>query len=84
MAKDKERIEILLEEIRGSVKAIAEGHEVLGNRIDRLDNKLTDQISFADKKVDFLAQDVKDIKKIVNRIDQRLEEHICQPAHLPV
>lgn len=82
MANEKERSEILLEEIRGSIKLLAEGHEVIRNEMKEMRKDISEQIKFVDNKVDFLGADLRDIKKTVNRIDLKLEEHIHQPAHM--
>jgi len=48
---DKDRSEILFEEIKSDVKAIAEGHTVIINKIDRLGEKFTQEISDVKKEL---------------------------------
>jgi len=70
MAEIKERFELLLEEIRGDVKLVLEGHGVLDKKID----DVKDLIKEVDTKVE-------DTKKAVKEIGRELKEHVRQPAH---
>ena len=92
----KERVEVLLEEIKDSVKAVANGHQVLSNKIDRLDEKFTKEINdikiilkFQSSELKAVKDDVKVIKDDVrimvgkiDSIDQKLDSHIQQPSHV--
>ena len=95
---EKERFEVLLEEIKGGVKVVADGHGVIRNEMKRMEERLTEKISFVDGKVDFLAADVRalkqdvaevktdlaKVKEKVDKIDRTLEEHARLPAHVSV
>ena len=95
---EKERFEVLLEEIKGGVKAVADGHGVIRNEMKRMEERLTEKISFVDGKVDFLAADVRalkqdvaevktdlaKVKEKVDKIDRTLEEHVRLPTHVSV
>jgi len=73
MADEWKRAEVLLEEIRRDVKAIAEGHSFLNRKIDTRFDDLNE-------KIDVITLAVKDISR-------DLKEHIHQtapPAHVPV
>lgn len=69
--KKKERFEVLLEDIKGDVKAIAEGQSGLQGKIDvlRLDVKALDI------KIDAVHASLK------QEINTTADEHIRQPAH---
>ena len=95
---EKERFEVLLEEIKGGVKVVADGHGVIRNEMKRMEERLTEKISFVDGKVDFLAADVRalkqdvaevktdlaKVKEKVDKIDRTLEEHVRLPTHVSV
>ena len=71
MAEEWKRAELLLEEIRSNVKAIAEGHSILDRKIDYKFNEVIE-------KLDVLTLAVKDISR-------DLMVHIRQtvpPAHV--
>lgn len=77
MADEWKRTEVLLEEIRSDVKAIAEGHSVLSRKIDDNTEDLREDLG---GKIDNLTLTVKEISR-------DLKEHIRQtvpPAHVPV
>lgn len=77
MADEWKRAEVLLEEIRNNVKAIAEGHSLLSKKID---DKMEDLREDLGGKIDDLSLTVKEIN-----LD--LKAHIRQttpPAHVPV
>ena len=63
---EKERFEILLEDIQSSVKAIAEGHSVLNNKIDDVSRDLHE----TKEELIFL------IKASNESLEQRLNENI--------
>ncbi len=70
MAKEKEKFEVLLEEIKGDVKAVLEGHAVLDKKIDNVKEMVKD----VDTKVE-------DTHRAVKTISRDLKEHIRLPAH---
>jgi peptidoglycan hydrolase CwlO-like protein len=69
MAEKKERFEILLEEIKGDVKLVLEGHGALDKKID----DVRDLIKEVDAKVDDTGKAVKDLAKT-------LREHVSLPV----
>lgn len=71
MAKEKERFEILLEEIKGKVDLVLEGHGVLDKKIE----DVKDMVREVDLKVE-------DTGKAVKQISKTLDEHVRQPAHV--
>jgi len=80
MADELGKIQILLEDIKGNVKAVAEGHSVLLNAINRVDSKLEEHRSDVAIKLDGISQVVKEIRS-------DLKDHIYQtvpPAHIAV
>ena len=50
--KKKERFEMLLEEIRDKVQTIAEGYDILNNKMDKIHANLDNKISKLDIKID--------------------------------
>lgn len=73
MADEWQRAEVLLEEIRRDVKAIAEGHSFLNKKID-------DEFDEVNEKID-------DVSLAIKEISHDLQAHIRQtnpPAHVPV
>jgi len=94
---EKDRVEILLEQIRSDVKAVAEGHSVLHNKIDNLEKTLTEKINNSDMrlttrinnldmkltmKIDNLENSVGTVAKDTKEIKQKLDEHLRFPASL--
>lgn len=92
----KERFELLLEGIEGSVKLIAEGHDALRSEMRQMEERLTNKIDAVDKKTDLhykmLDYDIKETRREVketkeelgakiDKIDRKLDLHIKQPAH---
>lgn len=72
---EKNRTEVLLEEIRSDVKAIAEGHSIIRQEIIQTREELSARIDTVEGAVRVVSQDVKEIK-------QKLDEHIRLPASL--
>ena len=68
MADEAKRAEILLEAIRGDVKAVLDGHSVLDKKIE----DVKDMIKEVDIKVG-------DTNKAVKEISRELKEHMRQP-----
>jgi archaellum component FlaC len=95
MEEKKERFELLLEEIRDNVRAVAEGHAVIRTDMRQMKDEIIEKISFVDGKVEHLGrefrgmkqdisvlkQDVSSLKTKVDKIDKTLDEHVRQPAH---
>lgn len=91
MGDEWKRAEVLLEEIRKSVKATAEGHSVLFRKVetevDSLRKEFRQEFDDIKKIVKGHSGDIKDIKKdvketkeTVNEIKHDLKEHIHQTA----
>jgi len=73
---EKERFEVLLEEIKGKVQLVLEGHGVLDKKM----GELQQEIGNLDKKQDLyykmLNHDIKEVDKKVEGIKQTLDEHV--------
>lgn len=78
MAKEKERFEMLLEEVRDSVKLVAEGHVTIRREMQEMKNELKEDIKLVDDKLGFVA---KQLGNKIDKIDQKLDEHVRLPAH---
>ena len=88
MADEKNRFENLLEEIRDSVKLVAEGHSVIRREMQEMKIELKSDIKLGNDKVESLANEVNKVKQElgavkqkVDKIDTTLEKHVRQPAH---
>ncbi|MFH1542508.1 MAG: hypothetical protein ABIE84_05405 [bacterium] len=98
MANGQNRTEIILEEIKGSVKAIADGHIQLGQQMERGFREIREELG---TKIDDIAKTVRshsdilkshteqldDIQGTVNEFDSNLKHHMRQnvpPAHIAV
>ena len=71
----KEHFEILLEDIQSSVKAIAEGHSLLNNKIDRVSNELHEtknELIFLIKATVDHAEER--INKRIDRVEKKIED----------
>ncbi|MFA4844900.1 MAG: hypothetical protein WC632_08155 [Candidatus Margulisiibacteriota bacterium] len=68
------QIAVMIEKVGSDVKAVAEGHQVIRSEMAQMEGRLSEKIDFVDSKVEFLAADVREIKK-------DLKEHIKMPAH---
>ena len=77
MAEEKERFEILLEEIKGDIKGVAEGHETIRSEMRQMEQRLAE-------KIDENTSAIKFVVDKVNKIDQKLDKHISLPAHAVV
>ena len=71
---DKERVEILLEQIGSDVKAIAEGHSTLNNKIDRMDNKIDRMDNKIDRMNDKFTIEINDIKTLLKFHSSELKD----------
>ena len=74
MANEKERFEILLEEVRDGVKLVAEGHGTIRSGMRQMEQRLTEKIDENTSAIKFVATKV-------NTIEKKLDEHMRQPAH---
>jgi len=83
MIKEKEKFEVLLENIRGDIKGVAEGQSVLQRQAD----KLSQDVNALDKKMDTIHFSLKNeikitglaLKEEIQAVDRKLDEHIRQP-----
>ncbi|MDI6731238.1 MAG: hypothetical protein QME05_01480 [Candidatus Margulisbacteria bacterium] len=73
MVKDK--IEILLEEIRNDVKLALEGHDIIRREMHEKFSELKLEVDMVKGAVEYVA-------KKVNMIEKKLDDHIRQPAHV--
>ena len=78
MAKEKERFEMLLEEVRDGVKLVAEGHEIIRSEMKQMEERLSEKISFVDDKLGFVA---KELGGKIDKVEHKLDEHLRQPVH---
>ena len=75
----------LVEDLRGDVKAIAEGHDILFNKMDNLEQRfdglerrfdgLEGKVDGLDKRVGRLEKNMNIIKDYVIGVDAKLNEH---------
>jgi|GEM_PF-2557845 hypothetical protein len=93
----KERFEILLEEIRGDVKLVLEGHGVLDKRIDSVKQDLGEKMESVkseilisvDKEIEKAEKSLKqEINQVytflshdVKEVGDKLDAHAQLPAH---
>jgi DNA anti-recombination protein RmuC len=68
----KEHFEILLEDIQDKFKFIAEGHDVLNNKIDNLTNELHTSLKSTQDELVFLIK--ASIDKSEERLTKKIEE----------
>lgn len=86
------RTEILLEDMNGKINVIAEGHQMLAERMDRLETNLTTKMEegFKDqdqkrslatqaltKRIDAVADEVREIRGEVREVRRDIREHIA-------
>lgn len=74
-----------LEEKIGTLDNKVGALNVKVNTIDKKVNTIDKKVDAIDKKYDLttqiLAEEIKEVKEIVGRIDQKLDEHVRQPVH---
>jgi len=89
----KEHLEILLEDIKGKVGQVAEGHSALRSDIRNMEKSISGKIDSVNLAVNALNNKIdnveinlngkiESIEKKVDKLDRRLEEHMRQPAHI--
>lgn len=69
---------IMLEQVASDVKLVAEGHVTIRREMQEMKNELKEDIKLVDDKLDFAA---KQLGNKIDKIDQKLDEHVRQPAH---
>jgi len=81
--KDIEKMKEVLDVVE---KKFAEFGQGLGDKINGVEKTLGDKIDKSDKKHDANATALydlmQDVKKDVNRVENKLDEHVRQPAHV--
>jgi predicted transcriptional regulator len=91
---EKERFEVLLEEIKGKVQLVLEGHDVIRSEIkqseERIKNELRDELG---GKIDRVHTSLKneirvtalavksDLEESIKEVKVKLEEHARLPVH---
>lgn len=87
MAEEWKRAEILLEEIKKDVKAIAEGHSGLNRKIDNFRSDVNGQFQDIQMVLKEHSNTLNEHSNTLNEIKHDLKEHIRQsvpPAHVSV
>ena len=72
------QIAVMIERVGGDVKAVAEGHQVIRREMQEGFGEVKEQIKLVDDKLKFAA---KELNGKIDKIDQKLVEHMRQPAH---
>ena len=79
---------LMIEQLGSDIKAVAEGHQVIRNEMNKGFGEVKEQIRFVDTKVEHLGsefrkmkEDLKEVKETAGKIEQKLDEHMRQPAH---
>ena len=89
MAGEKERFEMLLEEIRDNVKQAAEGHSLLNDKVDRLDDKVETVRQELKQEMRLIHYSLKNeinvtsyaLKDDIKEVEKKLDLHMQQPVH---
>jgi predicted nuclease with TOPRIM domain len=89
MAGEKERFEMLLEEIRDNVKQAAEGHSLLNDKVDRLDDKVETVRQELKQEMRLIHSSLKNeinvtsyaLKDDIKEVEKKLDLHMQQPVH---
>lgn len=89
--KEQDKMRILLEDIKSKVELIAEGHSILNAKIDRLENKvdglegrfdgLERRFDGLENRFDRLEKKVDQSQVMIYALNDKLDEHMRQPAH---
>jgi len=66
---------VLFENLRGEIKAVAEGYSILDNKIDMLQKGLTDTKQELKQEIHGLKKDMAIVKDYVIGVDEKLNEH---------
>lgn len=72
MGEEWKRTEVLLEGMRGDIKAVAEGHQIIRREIQELKTELKCDIKEVNDALKFVAKELGD----------KLDSHMRQPAHI--
>ncbi|MBI5699321.1 DUF1515 family protein [Candidatus Saganbacteria bacterium] len=76
------QIGTMIEGLRGDVKAVAEGHGVIRSEMKQMRTELLEKIEENNAAIKWVAEDLKEVKEKVGKIDRTLEEHVKLPAHV--
>jgi len=68
------KAEVLLEEIKSSVKAVAEGHDVIRREMGEMKSELMSEINFVKSAVKFLSDKVDKIDRDLKETREELKE----------
>lgn len=75
----QDRFEVLLENILSKVEIIAEGHDLLNRKIDRVEANLSEKITANSEKIDHLAGTLaetrQELGQKIDRVVADLEAH---------
>jgi len=81
----KQHTGVLVESLKGDIKAIAEGHSILNDKLDRVENKvdrleskvdnIENRLEIVEKDVKSLKSDITVVKDYVIGVDAKLNEH---------
>jgi len=66
---------VLVEELHKDVKAIAEGHSILDNKIDNLQKEMTETKKDLKTELNGLQKDISVVKDYIIGVDTKLNEH---------
>jgi uncharacterized protein YoxC len=92
MIKERERFEMLLEEMRGNFKVLAEGMDIIRSNVNDLRTNMIDMrndIKRLDNKIDYVHSSLKQVhsslKNEINvtymALNEKIENHVKQPSH---
>ena len=84
---EKERFEVLLEQVRHELEMVAEGHVSLDQKMDRLTGEFSSKYESLDQKVEWLAKKTDDlsqkmdkgfveVRKDLHALANQLQDHI--------
>lgn len=65
----------LVKDLRGDIKAVAEGHSILDRKIDNLQKGLTETKQELKEEIRELKKDMAIVKDYVIGVDEKLNEH---------
>ena len=80
---EKERFEVLLEQVRKELELVAEGYVLLDQKIDRVAGGLNQKIEGLDQKIDRVAEGLSkkmdvgfaEVREAVRVVTQQLKDH---------
>jgi hypothetical protein len=72
------QIAVLIEGVKADVKAVAEGHSVIRREMQEMKEELKEDVKGVNDKLTYVA---KELGGKIDKIDQKIDEHMRQPAH---